>query len=39
MVYESLSASVAKPKPPASMAPLALENVDTTFPSFMDVMV
>jgi len=39
MVYESWSASVAKPKPPASIAPLALEYVDTTLPSFMEVMV
>jgi hypothetical protein len=38
-VYESASASVAKPKPVPGIGPLALCSVDTTFPSFCDVTV
>jgi hypothetical protein len=39
MVYESASASVAKPKPVPGMGPLALCSLDTTFPSSSDVVV
>src|SRR6516225_5580307 len=39
MVYESASASVAKPNPPPGMRPLVLCSVDTTFPSFWEVTV